>query len=289
MTPPVPKAEPSCATAFSRSCRNFSRQFVYEGGKRVRGGVFSGPPPLPLRRNFFNIRIRVGPPTRAPIPLLPRRRRLVISRSRAETSHFAAKQPPSIGSISPFGSQDQSTDNFSMAVWLILPHWIPVERFFARILGLCASKYLSLSLFFRSRVSLFLIARVGKRVGWKMEKEGEISFFKELFVGTDFPWSVRSTFGKKREFPYGWDGSLRFLINRSLLRHHDDINEMEVVDRMYPYFSSTVSEQSTVCSVWIFWKIFLKIEIGFFNRNERLDYLCWTILLNLSLWSIIRI
>lgn len=289
MTPPVPKAEPSCATAFSRSCRNFSRQFVYEGGKRVRGGVFSGPPPLPLRRNFFNIRIRVGPPTRAPIPLLPRRRRLVISRSRAETSPFAAKQPPSIGSISPFGSQDQSTDNFSMAVWLILPHWIPVERFFARILGLCASKYLSLSLFFRSRVSLFLIARVGKRVGWKMEKEGEISFFKELFVGTDFPWSVRSTFGKKREFPYGWDGSLRFLINRSLLRHHDDINEMEVVDRMYPYFSSTVSEQSTVCSVWIFWKIFLKIEIGFFNRNERLDYLCWTILLNLSLWSIIRI
>ena len=35
-------------------------------------------------------------------------------------------------------------------------------------------------------------------------------------MGTDFPscGSVRSTSGKKREFPYGWDESLRFLINR---------------------------------------------------------------------------
>lgn len=62
-------------------------------------------------------------------------------------------------------------------------------------------------------------------------------------MGTDFPscGSVRSTSGKKREFPYGWDESLRFLINRlqSFLGPPfsplimDDINEMEIVENEY--------------------------------------------------------
>lgn len=89
-------SESGCATAFPRfPCRNFSRQFVYEGGKRVRGGVFSSPlPPLPPPpRNFFNIRIRVGPPTRA------QSLSHVVDVSRyfafeSETSPLAKQNPP---------------------------------------------------------------------------------------------------------------------------------------------------------------------------------------------------
>lgn len=112
VTPPVPKAGvPSCATAFPRfPCRNFSRQFVYEGGKRVRGGVFSSPlPPLPPPpRNFFNIRIRVGPPTRA------QSLSHVVDVSRyfafeSETSPLAKQNLPPIGSIFHSRSQGEET------------------------------------------------------------------------------------------------------------------------------------------------------------------------------------
>lgn len=118
VTPPVPKAGvPSCATAFPRfPCRNFSRQFVYEGGKRVRGGVFSSPlPPLPPPpRNFFNIRIRVGPPTRA--QSLPRRRRLSLFRVRERNFSSRKTKPPPHRIHFPFQKPrrgDQSPDNFS--------------------------------------------------------------------------------------------------------------------------------------------------------------------------------
>lgn len=218
MTPPVPKAGvPSCATAFPRfPCRNFSRQFVYEGGKRVRGGVFSSPlPPLPPPpRNFFNIRIRVGPPTRA--QSLPRRRRLSLFRVRERNFSSRKTKPSPIGSIFHSRSQGEETkvritfqrliNSFSS----VSHDWTILHEILATFFGLSFSLSLRNRFVFLNWERGWKAHAVGK---WEREKK---EYFKELFVGTDFPscGSVRSTSGKKREFPYGWDESLRFLINR---------------------------------------------------------------------------
>lgn len=216
MTPPVPKAGvPSCATAFPRfPCRNFSRQFVYEGGKRVRGGVFSSPlPPLPPPpRNFFNIRIRVGPPTRA--QSLPRRRRLSLFRVRERNFSSRKTKPSPIGSIFHSRSQGEET-KVRITFQRLINSFSSVSRLNDSSRDSC-NLFWSLFLSLSEIVSFFLIERgVGKRIGLENEREKK-EYFKELFVGTDFPscGSVRSTSGKKREFPYGWDESLRFLINR---------------------------------------------------------------------------
>lgn len=253
MTPPVPKAGvPSCATAFPRfPCRNFSRQFVYEGGKRVRGGVFSSPlPPLPPPpRNFFNIRIRVGPPTRA--QSLPRRRRLSLFRVRERNFSSRKTKPSPIGSIFHSRSQGEET-KVRITFQRLINSFSSVSRLNDSSRDSC-NLFWSLFLSLSEIVSFFLIERgVGKRIGLENEREKK-EYFKELFVGTDFPscGSVRSTSGKKREFPYGWDESLRFLINRlqSFLGPPfsplimDDINEMEIVEIEIEYFCFAVSER----------------------------------------------
>lgn len=177
------KRVPSCATAFPRSCRNFSRQFVYEGGKRVRGGVFSSPLPSLLRspRNFFNIRIRVGPPTRA--QSLPRRRRLSLFRVRERNFSFRgrAKQNP-IGSIFHSRSQeDQSPDNFSTTFRRLINSFsLNDSRLNDSLRDSWTLRYPSISLSFSlwEAVSFFLIERVEKRMRLENEKKEIFRFSK---------------------------------------------------------------------------------------------------------------
>lgn len=125
---------------------NLSTRVENESAAVYSRARFPSPPP----RNFFNIRIRVGPPTRA--QSLPRRRRLSLFRVRERNFAFRgrAKQNP-IGSIFHSRSQeDQSPDNFS-TVWLIPSHWIHVERFFTRFLD--SNSSISLSLYLSEAVS----------------------------------------------------------------------------------------------------------------------------------------
>lgn len=175
-------SESGCATAFPRfPCRNFSRQFVYEGGKRVRGGVFSSPlPPLPPPpRNFFNIRIRVGPPTRA--QSLPRRRRLSLFRVRERNFSSRKTKPSPIGSIFHSRSQGEET-KVRITFQRLINSFSSVSRLNDSSRDSC-NLFWSLFLSLSEIVSFFLIERgVGKRTRLENERE------KKKNISKSFLW-----------------------------------------------------------------------------------------------------
>lgn len=113
VTPPVSKAGSLVCNRVSAVVQKLFPAICLRGWKTSPRRCILESASLPSPRNFFNIRIRVGPPTRA--QSLPRRRRLSLFRVRERNFSFRgrAKQNP-IGSIFHSRSQeDQSPDNFS--------------------------------------------------------------------------------------------------------------------------------------------------------------------------------